>query len=45
MKRDDAKVPCTQIEMQCVWPEASWVGMESVHGSGHVGDWFHTKQV
>ena len=45
MKRDEAKVPCTQIKMQCVWSEASRVGMESVHGSRHVGDRFHTEQV
>ena len=45
MKRDDVKVPCTQIKTQCVWSEASRVSMESVHGSRHVRHRFHTEQV
>ena len=45
MKRDDAKVPCTQIKMQCIWSEASVAGMESVHGSRHGGNQFHSEKV
>ena len=28
VKRDDQKVTCSQVNMQCLWPEASWPGLE-----------------
>ena len=34
-KRDDQKVPLPQLNMQCLWPEASWPGLEQIHGPGH----------
>ena len=36
VERDDQKVPCSQTHMQHLWPEASWPGLEQVHGQGHV---------
>ena len=39
------KVPHAQTKTQYVWAEASWEGMESIHGSGDEGNQFYTEQV
>ena len=42
-KQDDPKDPCPQVNMQCLWPEASWLGLEQIHGQGHVQNRLHTE--
>ena len=39
------KIQRAQTKTQCVWAEASWEGMESIHGSGDEGNQFYTEQV
>ena len=26
---------CSQVDLQCVWPETGWPCMEQIHGPGH----------
>ena len=35
-KWNDKKDPCSQVDMQCLWLETSWQGLEQIHGPGHV---------
>ena len=43
MQWNDEKNTHTEVDMLCVWAEASWPCMEQIHGPGHVGNRFQAK--
>ena len=42
-QRDDKEDTCSQVDMHCIWPEASWPCLEQIHGPGHARNRLYSK--